>query len=236
MSGAPVIGITTYARDERGRFHLPADYVEAVRRAGGLAWLIAPGEPRWRELFERLDALTLTGGGDVDPALYGGKSHAALYGVDRARDETEIALTRAAVEARKPALAICRGCQVVNVALGGTLIEHLPDEVGTRVQHRGEGAGTRALHRVTIEPGSKLAEIVGTEQPEPSSSHHQAIRRVAGGLEVVARAADGTIEAVEMRGQHPFFVAVQWHPEHTAADDPSQQRLFDALVAAARRT
>ncbi len=231
---APVIAITTYPRDERGRFHLPADYVEAVRRAGGLPWLVPPGEERWRELLARADALVLTGGGDVDPALYGGKPHPSLYGVDRGRDESEIELVRAAVERGKPALAICRGCQVVNVALGGNLIEHLPDEVGNGVTHRGEGPGARALHPVAIERGSKLAEIVGTLEREPSSSHHQAIRRVASGLEVVARAPDGAIEAVEMKS-HPFFVAVQWHPEHTAAEDASQQRLFDALVAAARR-
>ncbi len=236
MSPAPVIGITTYARDERGRFHLPADYVEAVRRAGGLPWLVPPGEERWRELLARVDGLVFTGGGDLDPALYGGKPHAAIYGVDRVRDESEIALARAAVEGKKPALAICRGCQVVNVALGGTLIEHLPDEMGesaNHVAHRGEGPGTQAFHPVAIQGGSRLAGIVGRLEREPSSSHHQAIRRVASGLEVVARAPDGTIEGVEMC-DHPFLVAVQWHPEDTAADDASQQRLFDALVGAAR--
>ncbi len=230
----PVIGITTYPRDDRGRFHLPTEYVEAVRRAGGLPWLIPPGEPRWREVLDRVDALLLTGGGDVDPSHYGGKAHATIYGVDPSRDETEIALARAAVEVQKPALAICRGCQIINVALGGTLIEHLPEEVGDSVPHRSE-ARTWAFHGVTIEPGSRLAEILGTLEPEPASSHHQAIRRVASGLDVVARAADGTIEAVELRG-HPFFEAVQWHPEHTAERDPAQQRLFDALVNAARRT
>lgn len=231
--GSPVIGITTYPRDEHGRFHLPADYVEAVRRAGGIPWLIAPGEERWREVLERIDALLLTGGGDIGPALYGGRPHATIYGTDRGRDETEIALARLAVETHKPTLGICRGCQVVNVALGGTLIEHLPDEVGERVPHRGDEPRTSTFHRVDVEAGSRLAEIVGP-RPEPASSHHQAIRRVAPGLAVVARAGDGTIEAVEMRG-HPFFVAVQWHPEETAAQDGNQQRLFDALVEAARR-
>jgi putative glutamine amidotransferase len=234
MSAVPVIGITTYPRDERGRFHLPAEYVESVRRAGAIPWLIPPGEPRWRELLERVDGLLFTGGGDVDPARYGGKPHAQIYGVDRERDELEIALVRAAIETRKPVLAICRGCQVVNVALGGTLIEHLSDEpAGTRVAHRGDGAGTRAFHAVEVDGGSKLAEILGPLQREPSSSHHQAIRCVAQSLDVVARAPDGAIEGVEMRA-HPFFVAVQWHPEHTAADDPAQQRLFDALAKAAR--
>jgi putative glutamine amidotransferase len=232
---SPVIGITTYPRDEHGRFHLPADYVTAVRRAGGIPWLIPPGEERWRELFDRVDALLLTGGGDIDPSFYGGKRHASLYGIDRARDESEIALSRAAVAEKKPALAICRGCQVLNVALGGTLVEHLPDEVGEQVAHRPEGPGSSGLHRVAITAGSRLARIVGALDPEPASSHHQAIRRAAPGLEIVARAGDGTIEAVEMR-DHPFLLAVQWHPEETASDDPGQQRLFDALVAAARET
>jgi putative glutamine amidotransferase len=234
VASSPIVGITTYAPNERGNFHLPAAYVECVRRAGGIPWLIAPGEPRLDEVIERLDALVLAGGGDVDPALYGGRNHAELYGVDRARDETEIALVRAAVARGMPTLAICRGCQVANVALGGTLIEHLPDEVGTRVAHRTDVAGTRTLHEVEIDAGSKTAAIVGASRAETSSSHHQAIRRVARELEVVARAADGTIEGVELRGA-PFFVGVQWHPEHTAAHDPAQQRLFDALVAAARR-
>jgi putative glutamine amidotransferase len=233
MAQAPIVGVTTYARNDRGRYTLPAEYVAAVRRAGGLPWLIPPGEPRWREIFERLDALLLTGGGDLDPAHYGGKDHPEIYGVDRTRDETEIALALAAVEEWKPTLAICRGCQVLNVALGGTLIEHLPDEVGDEVAHREEGPGTRTFHHVAIARGSRLAAIVGAEASEPSSSHHQALRDLARGLEVVARASDGTIEAVEMRS-HPFLVAVQWHPENTAAEDPGQQRLFDALVAAAR--
>src|SRR5262249_39799885 len=129
---------------------------------------------------------------------------------------------------------ICRGCQVVNVAFGGSLIEHLPDEVGEELAHRGEGPGTSSLHAVELARGSRVAEIVGELLPRTASSHHQALRRVAPGLEIVPRAADGTIEAVERR-DHPFYLAVQWHPEETAARDPGQQRLFDALAAAAIR-
>jgi putative glutamine amidotransferase len=231
VSTLPIVGITTYARDERGRFHLPAEYVTAIRRAGAVPCLIPPGEAHWRELFERVDGLLFTGGGDVDPARYGGKPHPAIYGVDRERDEGEIALARAAVETLKPTLAICRGLQLVNVALGGTLVEHLPDEVGEEVAHRGEGAGTRAFHPVAVQRRSKLAKILAKELVEPSSSHHQAARRLGEGLEVVARAADDVVEALELR-KHPFFVAVQWHPEHTAETDPLQQGLFDAFVAA----
>jgi putative glutamine amidotransferase len=229
---APVIGLTTYPRDERGRFHLPVEYVAAVRRAGGLPWLIPPGEERAEELFERLDGLCLSGGGDIDPALYGGARHASLYGIDRGRDESELALVREALARGLPTLGICRGCQLVNVALGGTLIEHLPDEVGETVRHRGPQRSS-VPHPVELVPGSRLASIVGREAAPPLSSHHQAIREVARGLEVVARAPDGTIEAVELRAQR-FFVAVQWHPEESAHEDQDQQRLFDALVRAAR--
>jgi putative glutamine amidotransferase len=233
MPRAPVIGLTTYAPRSDGRYTLPAEYVECVRRAGGLPWLLPPGEPRWREFLARVDALILTGGGDIDPARYGGADHPKIYAVDRQRDELEFDLTRASVESGTPLLGICRGCQVVNVALGGTLIEHLPDVVGEVVTHRGAGPGTSSLHPVEVAAGSSLERILGERCPSPSSSHHQAIRDVAAGFEVVARAADGTIEAIERR-DHPFFLAVQWHPEETAEQEPAQQRLFDALVQAAR--
>jgi len=231
---APVIGITTYApRENFARFYLPVEYVEAVRRAGALPWLIAPGEPRLAELLGRLDGLVLSGGGDLDPELYGGARHATIYNVSRERDATELELARAAFERRLPTLGICRGCQVVNVAFGGSLIEHLPDEVGEVLAHRGEGPGTSSLHPVELAPDSRVARIVGDVFPHVSSSHHQALRRVAEGFAIVGRARDGTIEAVE-RADHPFYLAVQWHPEETAARDPGQQQLFDALVEAAR--
>src|SRR5262245_55004699 len=177
---APILGITTYApRENLARYHLPVEYVHAVRRAGALPWLIPPGEPRLEELLAHLDGLVLSGGGDVDPELYGGKRHPELYGIHRERDRTEIELARAAFERRLPTLGICRGCQVINVAFGGSLIEHLPDEVSGDVAHRGAAAGTSSLHPVELVRGSRVAEIVGELSPETSSSHHQALRRVA---------------------------------------------------------
>ncbi len=233
MGTTAVIGLTTYARNQDGRFTLPAEYVAAVRRAGGLPWLLPPGEARLGEFLARVDAVILTGGGDIDPALYGGARHPRIYAVDAARDAMEIEIARALAGRDTPVLGICRGCQVFNVAFGGTLIEHLPDVVGDAVAHRGTGPGTSTLHPVEVAAGSALERILGTRAPTPSSSHHQAIRALAPGFEIVARAPDGTIEAIERR-DHPFFLAVQWHPEETAARDPAQQRLFDALVAAAR--
>jgi putative glutamine amidotransferase len=195
MPRRPRIGITTYGRhgDGRleGRFHLPAKYVDAVRRAGGFPVLLPPGEDDLRDVLALVDALVFTGGPDVEPKRYGGSTHPQVYGVDPERDAQEIALVRAAVEHGIPALGICRGCQVLNVALGGTLIEHLPDVVGESVLHRGPdspagppgGATTGAAatsvyvpHLVHVDPSSRLARILGTSTMSPASSHHQASR------------------------------------------------------------
>ncbi len=229
---APRIAITTYGKNEDEKFTLQAKYVDAVRRAGGLPYLLAPGETRLAEWLEIVDGIVLTGGPDVDPLAYGGETHATIYGVDRVRDESDLALVNRIVESKTPALCICRGAQVLNVGLGGTLIGHLPDEVGESVLHRGPNR-EYVPHPVHVAGGTRLSRILGQREVSPASSHHQAIREVGRGLAAVAKAPDGTIEAVEMP-DHPWLVAVQWHPEHTAHEDPVQQRLFDALVEAAR--
>jgi putative glutamine amidotransferase len=237
----PLIGITTYGRDKDDRFALPIEYVDAVRRAGGVPVLLPPGETSVEELIERLDAFVLSGGGDVDPARYGGDTaHPKVERIDAERDAFELALARAVVKRRVPALSICRGCQVMNVALGGTLHEHLPDAVGESIAHRPEAkesdkddAAVRIRHAVAVEDGSRLADLMGTMRPSPVTWHHQAADRVAPALRVAARADDGTIEALELP-EHPWLVAVQWHPEMSAAEDVEQQRIFDGLVAAAR--
>jgi putative glutamine amidotransferase len=234
--GRPLIGITTYPRqaDPRGAFRLPSAYVDAVRRAGGVAVMLPPEGEEVGELIDRLDGFVLSGGGDVQPELYGGEEHPLIARVDAGRDVFEIALVRAVIAAEVPALHICRGCQVLNVALGGTLHEHLPDVVGETLVHREATPEGEERHAVEVEPGSRLAAVMEQTRPEPVSSHHQAPDRVAPPLRVVARAEDGTIEALELPG-HPWLLGVQWHPELSAAEDPSQQRLFDSLVEAARR-
>lgn len=231
-SDAPLIGLTT-ERNDRNEALLPVEYVDAVRRAGGIPVLLPAGEPHWQALLERLDGLILTGGGDVDPAHYGSNGHAAIYEIDPARDVLELALARAAVASALPLFGVCRGAQVINVALGGTLVEHLPDEVGPALAHRAEPSGA-VPHPVQIEPDSHLAALLGDHTTIGASWHHQAIRAPAPTLRVTAYAPDGTIEAVESPA-HPWLVAVQWHPEMTAARDAQQQRLFDDFVAAARR-
>jgi putative glutamine amidotransferase len=232
MTQPPIIGITTYGRGDDQRFNLPAEYVDAVRRAGGIPVLLPPGEPYQDDLLDLLDGVIFSGGGDIDPARYNGAPHETIYRVDPERDDSEINLTRLVVENGLPTLGICRGAQVINVALGGTLIEHLPDEVSGEVNHRMEPPTQYIHHPVTVEVTSHLAQLVGDTEINSASWHHQAVREVAPGLKIVAQAADGAIEALEMPG-HPWLVAVQWHPESIAAHDPVQQRIFDALVEAA---
>jgi putative glutamine amidotransferase len=230
---APVIGITTYGRDAAGRYTLPSEYVTAVHRAGGLPLLIPPGAPEPERYLDLVDGLILAGGGDIDPARYGGNAHETLYSVDAQRDELELALARAVLRRRQPTLAICRGMQIVNVALGGTLIEHLPAEVGEQVLHR-QPPRDPVAHGIRVAPNSRLAVLSGGTDLSTMSWHHQAIRQLAPGLEAVAHAPDGTVEAIEIPGQ-PWLVAVQWHPELTADRDVTQQRLFDALLAQIRQ-
>ena len=230
LTRRPLIGITTYGRDERNHFTLPAEYVEAVDRAGGIPVLVAPGSRDVGELLSRLDGVILAGGGDLDPALYGGAPHETVYHVDRERDESELALAREVVASGKPTLGICRGTQLLNVVLGGTLHVHVPDVFGESVLHRLPPRAPTP-HAVEVEADSRLAAILGATSFEAASWHHQALCDVAAGFRVVARAPDGVLEAVEIP-DHAWCIAVQWHPELTARDDPTQQRLFDALVAA----
>src|SRR5262249_43604541 len=193
---APLIGITTYGRDEKDRFHLIAAYVDCVRRAGGLVVLVPPGDPRPAELLDRLDGILFAGGGDISPAHYGGSRPPTLHHPDDERDETEIAMARKAAAEGVPTRGICRGAQLINVALGGTLIEHLPDHVGESVVHRLPPREPTS-HPVAVKEGSRLSQVLGSRDLAATSWHHQAIRKPVPSLEVVAWAADGTIAAVE---------------------------------------
>jgi putative glutamine amidotransferase len=226
-----LIGLTTYGRGETNRFSLPAPYVDAVRRAGGMPLLLPSGEAHADALLDHLDGLILTGGGDLDPAWYNGAPHPTIYMVDPERDRHELALVAQTRASGLPTFGICRGSQVINVALGGTLIEHLPDLVGESIAHRLPPREPTA-HAVTLTPGSRLAGMLATREFSAPSWHHQAVRRLASGLRAAAQAPDGTIEAIELP-DHPWLIGVQWHPELAADKDPVHQQLFDELVKAA---
>ena len=231
----PVIGLTTYLQraqtgvwDVRASF-LPEAYLNAVTNAGGIAVLLPP-QPFTSQTVEcvldRLDGLIVTGGRDVDPARYGQPPHPSTDQPATDRDDWEDALLLGAIKRELPFLGICRGAQVLNVALGGTLIQHLPDVVGSdRYSIGGDKFNEVA---VEVEPGSELSELIGAGVAG-RVHHHQAIDRLGDGLTVSARAEDGIIQAVELDAV-PFGVAVQWHPE----ESPDDLRLFAGLVEAAR--
>ncbi len=217
----------------------PRGYTDAVERAGGNAAVLPPvplSHDHAAELLTRFDGLLLTGGADVNPELYGEKPHPETFGVDAVTDQFELALFEAAVAADLPVLGVCRGMQVINVARGGTLIQHITarEDLIAHGDPRVEGSG--ALHDVEIEPGTRLAKALGAPETQAMSHHHQALKRLGGGLTATARTSDQLIEAVEL-DDASWVVAVQWHPEETAQADPVQQHLFDAFVqqAAHRR-
>ena len=231
----PVIGLTTYLQraqtgvwDVRASF-LPEAYLNAVTNAGGIAVLLPPQpftSQTVESVLDRLDGLIVTGGRDVDPARYGQPPHPSTDQPATDRDDWEDALLLGAIKRELPFLGICRGAQVLNVALGGTLIQHLPDVVGSdRYSIGGDKFNEVA---VEVEPGSELSELIGAGVAG-RVHHHQAIDRLGDGLTVSARAEDGIIQAVELDAV-PFGVAVQWHPE----ESPDDLRLFAGLVEAAR--
>lgn len=196
-------------------------YADAIERAGGLPLYMPPTDDASTIVatVDRCDGLVLLGGGDVDPSSYGQERGDVLYGTNRSIDDFERVAILRAIERDIPVLAVCRGNQMLNVALGGTLVQHLD----TTVDHRD------VLHRVGIEPGSLVAGAMGTTDPEVHCFHHQAIDVLAPGLRVTGRFTDGTIESVELDGAR-WVVGVQWHPEDTATDDPANQGLFDEFV------
>jgi putative glutamine amidotransferase len=214
-------------------------YVRAIHRAGGRALVLpaiegAPETPA-AELLEPADGLLLIGGGEIDPARYGQRQHTMSYGFNQMRDRIELALAQHALAGDMPLLAICRGIQVVNVAAGGTLYQHLADLPGIDPETHGRPHDlVLAEHPVAVEPSSTLERIVGPGTLDHcTSAHHQSIDLLGAGLKVTAYAVDGCVEAIEATDRPGFCLGVQWHPELTAETDSLQQALFDALVAAA---
>jgi len=228
VTAKPVIGVTRCSK-------LP-DYLASIEQAGG--------EPRVLEfdhgadaVLREIDGVLLTGGGDVDPALYGEDRHPTVQNAEAGRDAFEIALARRAIEADVPLLAICRGAQVLNVAAGGTLVQDIPSAVTTQLRHAVDDRPDCMAHTITIDDGSRLAQVLGREARDicacsVNSRHHQSVGSVGSGLTVSARSEDGIVEAIE-RPSARFCIGVQWHPENfwrTGEFAP----LFEAFIAAAR--
>ncbi len=228
-----VVGITLGDGDRPGYHSMRADYVRSVERSGAVPVVLPTLEPEHAEaLLDRLDGLLLSGGVDVDPALYGRPRHPKLGRVDRERDEFELALTRHALRRDLPLFTICRGQQLLNVATGGTLIQDIPSGLEGAVTHATPGRRTRRSHPVEVVGGSKLREILGPGPFSVNSFHHQAIDRLGEGLTVSGRCPeDGVIESVEMKDRS-FVLGVQWHPESFWKEPVSFQALFDAHAAA----
>ncbi len=233
----PVIGLTSYRqRGQTGVWDtemamLPAFYLEGVTRAGGIAVILPPQQidsEDARNLLAGLDGLIVTGGRDVEAARYGHQSHEKAEKPDRLRDLLEDELITAAIQMKLPFLGICRGAQMLNVNRGGTLIQHLPDVIGDNRYLQGEG--NFAHMQMSVREGSILSTIFGEQVDNAALYHHQAIDEPGEGLSVVAYSPDGIVQAVEVE-DHPFGVAVQWHPEQTLDD----LRLFEAFIAATKK-
>lgn len=211
-------------------------YLNAVLSAGGIPLIIPTGLSleQLHETLERLDGLVLIGGPDIDPQIFKGRAHQRVYGIDAQRDALDLSLARLAAANRKPFLGICRGIQVINVALGGTLFTDIADQKQQPLQHDWYPDVPRdhLAHPVSIKPDSLLAQILGGSHFEVNSLHHQGLEQIAPTLTVSARSPDGLVEAVELEG-HPFGIGVQWHPECLQEHAP-QRAIFSALVEAAK--
>ena len=226
-SAKPLIAVSRCSRMD--------DYLHSLARAGAVARVVEVTESA-ADVAAQVNGILLTGGGDVDPRLYGEPRHPATRDAEPGRDTFEIALVRAALEADLPLLAICRGAQVLNVATGGTLVQHIPDALAAPLAHAVPQPADGACHAVLLDPGSRLAAALGRADAARSrcgvnSRHHQAVHRLGHGLAVSATADDGVIEGIE-RPEARFCVGVQWHPENFWRTD-AFTGLFDAFVAAA---
>jgi putative glutamine amidotransferase len=244
MNVRPLIGVSTselrpaegahfahQSEPPRRMLALGVTYLDAVAAAGGIPVILAPlPAGRLESIINRLDGVCLSGGPDIEPGCYGSDAHPELGPTEPEVDLFELSLVRAARRRGLPLLAICRGMQVLNVARGGTLVQHLPD-LGDEIAHRQTVPASECSHAVAVAPDSRLAKIAGVERIEVNSFHHQAIDRLGTGLEPVAWSDDGVIEAVEAPGD-AFTVGVQWHAE-CLTHRPEQARLFASLIDAA---
>ena len=243
MVKLPVIGITSALVSEEqdygtmSRHRVSADYSEAVLQAGGLPIILPPQDGTIEQILELVDGLIFSGGADIDPARYGETDvHPMTYDINDQRDRFEIDLLSAAVQRDMPVLCICRGIQVLNVALGGSLVQHIDDQVEQPLPHRQHHVGimgTETSHDVTFETGSLSAEVFGSTAVPVNSLHHQSLAIAAEGLHVEGVSTDGVIESVSVPNCR-FVLGLQWHPELLFKTLPAQLKPFEALVEAAK--
>jgi putative glutamine amidotransferase len=235
----PIIGITTnQSKTVYGQptIMLMQSYVNAVMGAGGVPVLIPSlvAEDGWDALYARLDGILFSGGGDIGPEYSPGDPHPRIDDVDPARDSIELKMVQAAASDGKPFLGICRGCQVMNVALGGTLYTHVPDQLPNALDHSYPGnMRTVLVHEIKIEEGTRIAEIFGEPIIRVNSLHHQGLKDIPPSIRVAGHAPDGLVEAIELP-KHPFGLAVQWHPEWLTDQEPTRN-LFRNFVQAAEK-
>jgi gamma-glutamyl-gamma-aminobutyrate hydrolase PuuD len=235
MSSRPLIGLTANLSGTGpldGAVQCPRAYIEAVTLAGGLPLALPPQDDLESVcgLLAALDGLLLTGGRDIDPRRYGQPTHPRAELLDPRREAWDLRLFSAALEqADLPVLGVCLGIQEMNVATGGTLVQHIPDR-GGGLEHRAPETGDR-LHSVRLTPGTRLAAVLGTETAQVTTRHHQAVDRIGHGGTAVAVAEDGIVEAVDWGGDERFAIGVQWHPERNG-DSTESRALFAAFVAA----
>jgi putative glutamine amidotransferase len=231
-----IVTATTESFHGRGRVRVNEAYTNALAAFGLVPLVLPPLEAALAlRALDAVAGLVLTGGEDVDPARFGETRHAKTGEPHTGRDEYEIVLARAAADRELPTLAICRGAQVVNVALGGTLVQDIPSQVATTIDHNLGDRRTERVHSITVDAGSRLAGIVDAAEITVNSSHHQSVARHAPSLHVTARSVDGVVEALEPTGGDWWMVAVQWHPEElTATPEGWDRRLFGAFADAVR--
>lgn len=239
MSRPPLIGVSTSITvgTQPERAHVNSTYLHAVQQAGGVPALLPPqlSAASLERLGREISGLLLTGGGDVEPARFGEAPHATLYDVAPARDTIETSALHLALERGLPVLAVCRGIQILNVALGGSLFQDVATEPGTQLPHSQAEPRDQPTHKVKVKPGSRLAQSLGTDELEVNSLHHQAVKALGAGLAAVAWAPDQIVEGVELTDPERLVLGVQWHPEELVGHSEPARRLFSALVAAARR-
>lgn len=235
----PLIGLPANHLTHKGRvpdYEINEMYIKAVLAAGGLPIILPTNIPAsdWKQLVDTFDGFLFSGGGDIDPTHYGGALAANSYGFSEGRDRFELGLVPLILKADKPLLGICRGAQVLNVALGGTLIGDIAAELPNAAKHNWypSYARDKRVHQVRVMPETKLAQLLEQKQVCTNSLHHQAINQFGQGLVLNANAEDGVVEGVELPSKRYVF-GVQWHPEHLQ-DDPAMRALFEGLVEAAK--